>query len=326
MEMGIVGLGRMGGNMAERLIQYGHRVVGSDPSPEARERVRGEGVQAVGAVGELISKLEQTPKVVWIMVPAGKITESVITEATALLQPGDILIDGGNSKYTDSVRHYNELKEHGIQFMDAGTSGGIWGLKEGYCLMVGGDKETYQTVEPLLKSLAPEQGGLIHVGSAGSGHYVKMVHNGIEYALMQSYGEGFEIMKAGPYGTEIDLHAVCEAWRYGSVVRSWLLDLAAEAFAKDPNLDAITGYVEDSGEGRWTVMESIDHAVPAPVIALSLYMRFRSRQEDSFSAKVLAALRNEFGGHAVHYKTLEGPHVPGEEAAGAEKTHPKSDV
>jgi 6-phosphogluconate dehydrogenase len=302
MEIGIVGLGRMGGNMAERLIQHGHRVVGSDPSAEARERVGATGVETVGAVGELIGKLTQTPKVVWVMVPAGKVTESVLMEAAGLLKPGDILIDGGNSRYTDSVRHYNELKPRGLQFLDAGTSGGIWGLKEGYCLMVGGDRETFQTVEPLLKALAPEHGGLIYVGAAGSGHYTKMVHNGIEYGLMQSYAEGFEILKAGPYGQEIDLHAVCEAWRYGSVVRSWLLDLATDAFANDPNLDQITGYVDDSGEGRWTVMESIDHAVPAPVIALSLYMRFRSRQADSFSAKVLAALRNEFGGHAVHKK------------------------
>lgn len=325
MEIGIVGLGKMGGNMAERLTQRGHRVVGSDPSPEARERVSSIGATGVGSVGELIAQLEQKPKVVWVMVPAGKITESVLTEAAHLLEPGDIIIDGGNSKYTDSVRHYNELKAQGIQFMDAGTSGGIWGLKEGYCLMVGGDKETFQTVAPILTSLAPEN-GLIHAGSAGAGHYVKMVHNGIEYAMMQSYAEGFEILKAGPYGETMDLQAVCETWRHGSVVRSWLLDLAALAFEQDPNLDDITGYVEDSGEGRWTVMESIDHAVPAPVIALSLYLRFRSRQTDSFSMKVLAALRNQFGGHAVHKKTIEGPHVPGEEAAGAEKTHPKTDV
>jgi 6-phosphogluconate dehydrogenase len=324
MEIAIVGLGRMGGNMAERLVQHGHSVVGCDPSPEAQERVRQLGCQAAGNVTEMIGKLTQTPRVVWSMVPAGKVTEAVLAEAAAALRPGDIIIDGGNSRFSDSVRHYNELKGKGIQFLDAGTSGGVWGLQEGYCLMVGGDKEAFDAVEPLLAALAPE-GGLLHTGASGSGHYVKMVHNGIEYALMQSYAEGFEILKASPY-PEIDLHSVCELWRHGSVVRSWLLDLAADAFKSDPNLDNITGYVEDSGEGRWTVQESIEHAVPAPVIALSLYLRFRSRQTDSFSMKVLAALRNEFGGHAVHHKTLEGPHVPGLEAAGSEKTHPMTDV
>ncbi|MCW3054219.1 MAG: hypothetical protein JWN14_3389 [Chthonomonadales bacterium] len=324
MEIAIVGLGKMGGNMAERLIQHGHRVVGCDPSPEAQERVRKLGCDAAGNVTEMIKRLTQKPKIVWSMVPAGKVTEAVLAEASAVLNPGDIIIDGGNSRFSDSVRHYNELKAKKIDFLDAGTSGGIWGLQEGYCLMVGGDKEVFATVEPLLASLAPE-GGLLHAGPAGAGHYVKMVHNGIEYALMQSYAEGFEILKASPY-PEIDLHAVCELWRHGSVVRSWLLDLAADAFKEDPNLDKITGYVEDSGEGRWTVQESIELAVPAPVIALSLYLRFRSRQEDSFSMKVLAALRNEFGGHAVHPKTVEGPHVPGIEAAGSEKTHPQTDL
>ena len=298
MEIGIVGLGKMGGNMAERLIKHGHRVVGSDLSAEARERLDGLGGVAVSSVTDLVGKLEQSPKIVWSMVAAGKVTDMVINEAADHLQPGDIIIDGGNSKYTESVRRYNELKARGIHFLDAGTSGGIWGLTEGYCLMIGGDKEAYSAVEPIFLALAPE-GGLLHAGPAGSGHYVKMVHNGIEYALMQSYAEGFEILKASPY-PDLDLHAICELWRHGSVVRSWLLDLAADAFSKDPNLDKLKGYVEDSGEGRWTVMESIDHAVPAPVIALSLYLRFRSRQEDSFSAKVLAALRNEFGGHAVH--------------------------
>ncbi len=325
MEIGIVGLGRMGGNMVERLKQFGHTVIGSDPDEKARQRIQDIGAESVASVSELIGKLTQQPKVVWLMVPAGKITESLLIEASLLLQPGDILIDGGNSKYTDSVRHYNDLQKNGIHFLDAGTSGGIWGLKEGYCLMVGGDDEAFQAVEPLLRSLAPE-GGLLHTGPSGSGHYTKMVHNGIEYALMQSYAEGFEILAAGPYAQTMDLHAISELWRHGSVVRSWLLDLATDAFAKDPKLDAITGYVEDSGEGRWTVQESIDHAVPAPVIALSLYLRFRSRQADSFGAKVLAALRNEFGGHAVHPKVTEGPHVSGAESAGAEKTYAKTDI
>lgn len=325
MEIGIVGLGKMGGNMAERLTRFGHTVVGSDPNPEKQQRLAGFGAQAVGSMKDLVKKLEQTPKVIWIMVPAGAITESALQEAASLLSPGDILIDGGNSRFTDSMRRAQELKAKGILFMDAGTSGGVWGLENGYCLMVGGEKETYNAVEPLLKALAPS-GGLLHVGSAGSGHYTKMVHNGIEYAMMQSYAEGFEILKAGPFGSEVDLEKVCHLWQNGSVVRSWLLGLAANAFGSDPNLDQITGYVEDSGEGRWTVMESIEHAVPAPVIALSLYLRFRSRQADSFSMKVLAALRNQFGGHAVHAKTLEAPHVPGMEAAGAEKTHAKTDL
>ncbi|HLI49930.1 MAG TPA: decarboxylating 6-phosphogluconate dehydrogenase [Chthonomonas sp.] len=298
MEMGIVGLGKMGGNMAERLIRRGHRIVGSDPNEAARQRLSALQGVAVSSVKDLIDRLEQTPKVVWSMVPAGEITDNVIAEAVQHLRPGDIVIDGGNSRYTDSQRHYEFLKEKGIRFLDAGTSGGIWGLEEGYCLMVGGDADTFQAVEPLLRDLAPE-GGLLHTGPAGSGHYVKMVHNGIEYALMQSYAEGFEILKASPYPS-LDLEAICNLWQHGSVVRSWLLELAARAFHQDPNLEKIEGYVEDSGEGRWTVMESIEHAVPAPVIAISLYLRFRSRQPDSFSAKVLAALRNQFGGHPVH--------------------------
>jgi len=324
MELGIVGLGRMGGNMAERLVQRGHRVVGCDPNPEAQQRVRQVGAAAAGTVTEMVRQLTQKPRVVWSMVPAGEVTEKVIDEAAAAMEPGDIIIDGGNSKYTDSVRRYAKLKAQNLRFLDAGTSGGIWGLKEGYCLMVGGDTDAFQAVEPLLKALAPE-GGLLHAGPAGSGHYVKMVHNGIEYGLMEAYAEGLEILKASPY-PDLDLRAICDLWQHGSVVRSWLLGLAADAFTKDPGLNQITGYVEDSGEGRWTVQESIDHAVPAPVLALSLYMRFRSRQPDSFAGKVLAALRNEFGGHAVHHADTEPPHVPGEAAAGAEKTHAKTDV
>ncbi len=299
MEIGIVGLGKMGGNMAERLLERGHSVVGCDLGPGPRERLAKLGGTATTSVTELTGKLQQSPRIVWSMVTAGAITDSVIREAAAGMKPGDILIDGGNSRFTDSQRHAEELKEKGIRFLDAGTSGGIWGLQEGYCLMVGGDKTAFDTASPLLEALAPED-GLLYTGPAGSGHYVKMVHNGIEYALMQSYAEGFEILKNAPY-PELDLKAICDVWMHGSVVRSWLLELAGSAFAQDPNLDALTGYVEDSGEGRWTVMESIEHAVPAPVIALSLYLRFRSRQTDSFSMKVLAALRNQFGGHAVHH-------------------------
>src|SRR5579862_7649216 len=255
MEIGIVGLGKMGGNMAERLIEHGHTVVGSDLSPEPRVRLEKLGGGSVSNVTDLVHRLTQSPKVVWSMVAAGKITDSVIDEAAAAMQPGDIIVDGGNSKFTDSQRRYEAMKAKGIRFLDAGTSGGVWGLKEGYCLMVGGDDDAFNAVEPLLLALAPE-GGLLHTGPAGSGHYVKMVHNGIEYALMQSYAEGFEILKASPY-PDLDLEKICELWRHGSVVRSWLLDLAALAFQADPNLDQITGYVEDSGEGRWTVQESI---------------------------------------------------------------------
>lgn len=297
MEMGLIGLGRMGGNMAERLVQRGHRVVGCDPSPEAQERVRKVGVETAGSIAELVASLQQTPRVVWSMVKSGDVTEKVILEIANAMKPGDIIIDGGNSRFSDSRRRCDAMKERGIHFLDAGTSGGIWGLKEGYCLMVGGDAGAFHTVEPLLLALAPEN-GLLHTGPSGSGHYVKMVHNGIEYALMQSYAEGFEILKASPY-PDLDLRAICDLWQHGSVIRSWLLELARDAFTKDPNLDDILGYVEDSGEGRWTVQESIEHAVPAPVIMLSLCLRFRSRQTESFSMKVLAALRNEFGGHAV---------------------------
>jgi 6-phosphogluconate dehydrogenase len=310
MEMGIIGLGRMGGNMAERLVQRGHRVVGCDPSPEAQERVRRVGVETAGSISELAGMLRQTPRVIWSMVKSGDVTEKVLLETAANLKPGDILIDGGNSRFSDSQRRYEVMKEKGIPFLDAGTSGGIWGLTEGYCLMVGGDKEAFQAIEPLLRALAPEN-GLLHAGPAGSGHYVKMVHNGIEYALMQSYAEGFEILKASPY-PDLNLRDICDLWMHGSVVRSWLLELARDAFTKDPHLDNIVGYVEDSGEGRWTVQESIEHAVPAPVIMLSLCLRFRSRQTDSFSMKVLAALRNEFGGHAIR----KAPGRPAVEGAG----------
>ncbi len=303
MEIGIVGLGRMGGNMAERLTLAGHRVVGCDPSQAARDRMTRIGATGVSTYAELIGALEQSPRVVWVMVPAGQITENALTEITSLLSEGDIVIDGGNSKYTDTIRHHDTIQALGKRFLDVGTSGGIWGLKEGYCLMVGGEKETYEVVEPLLSALAQE-GGLLYVGAAGAGHYVKMVHNGIEYALMQSYAEGFEIMRGSPY-PDLDLSAICDLWMHGSVVRSWLLELAGNAFQADPYLDLIDDYVEDSGEGRWTVESTIEYGVPAPIIALSLYLRFRSRQQESFSAKVLAALRKEFGGHATHPKKDE---------------------
>jgi 6-phosphogluconate dehydrogenase len=232
------------------------------------------------------------------MVPSGKITEELIDKLSSRLSRGDVIVDGGNSNFHDSMRRGKELAERGMHFLDAGTSGGIWGLKNGYCLMVGGSDAAYKLVEPALKTLAPEGGGLLHTGPAGSGHYVKMVHNGIEYGLMAAYAEGFEIMKSAPF-PDLDLPAIAKVWDSGSVVRSWLLQLLADALAKDPKLDKIKGYVEDSGEGRWTVQAAIDQNVPAPVITLSLLQRIASRQEESFSAKVSAALRNEFGGHAV---------------------------
>jgi len=231
------------------------------------------------------------------MVPAGRITEELVTSLAARMQKGDVIVDGGNSNFRDSQRRAKELAERGIHFCDAGTSGGIWGLKNGYCLMVGGAPSAYATIEPALKSLAPE-GGLMHTGPAGSGHFVKMVHNGIEYGLMAAYAEGFEILKTSPFG-QLDLPQIAGIWRYGSVVRSWLLELLHDALEKDPGLDGLRGYVEDSGEGRWTVQAAIDQNVPAPVITLALQMRIASRQEESFGAKVQAALRNEFGGHAV---------------------------
>ena len=295
MEIGFIGLGRMGANMVRRLVRGGHRVVAWNRTAEKTREIMTEGAEGAFSLQELVEKL-QTPRIVWTMVPSGQATDDMINDVIPLLSQGDILIDGGNSNYKDSIRHSKELTAKGFQFMDAGTSGGIWGLKVGYCLMVGGEKATFDHVEPLLKTLAPPDGYLL-CGPAGSGHFVKMVHNGIEYGMLQAYGEGFEILHASQY--DLDLHAISHLWNQGSVVRSWLLELAEDAFQRDGKLSGIKGYVEDSGEGRWTVQQAIDTDVPAPVITLSLLERFRSRQEESFTAKVIAALRNEFGGHAV---------------------------
>lgn len=286
MRLGIVGLGRMGGSMAERLRRGGHEVIGYDHDA---------GVSQVGSLDELIDKLE-APRAVWVMVPSGDATEQTVIELADLLESGDLIVDGGNSNFRDSIRRADMLKGKGILFMDAGTSGGIWGLKEGYCLMVGGPEEAFELLEPALKTLAPED-GYAHVGPNGSGHFTKMVHNGIEYAMLQSYAEGFEILNSSQF--DLDMHQIASLWNHGSVVRSWLLKLAERAFEKDNQLSRIRGYVEDSGEGRWTVMEAINESVPATVIAASLFARFTSRQEDSFAMKVIAALRNEFGGHEV---------------------------
>jgi 6-phosphogluconate dehydrogenase len=296
MRIGFIGLGRMGANMVRRLLRDGHEIVAYNRTPEKTREIEGEGGIAAFSIAELVEKLEK-PRAVWVMVPAGDATEAQIKELLEHLEPGDTIIDGGNTNFHDDVRRHAELQAHGINYVDAGTSGGIWGLQVGYCLMVGGDKPAVDPLVPVFTSLAP-QGGYLHVGGPGAGHYVKMVHNGIEYGLMQAYAEGFEIMHASDYGLE--LQKIADLWGQGSVVRSWLLELLARAYAADgQDLSHLKGWVADSGEGRWTVQEAIDRDVPAPVITLSLQTRFRSRQDDSYGGKVLAALRNQFGGHEV---------------------------
>jgi 6-phosphogluconate dehydrogenase len=286
----------MGANMVRRLIRDGHEVVVYNRTPERTTEIAGEGATASYSIEELVGKLSR-PRAVWIMVPAGDATEAQIAELLEHLESGDTIVDGGNTNFHDDVRRHGELAARGIQYVDAGTSGGIWGLQVGYCLMVGGDEAAVRPLEPVFTSLAPE-GGYLHVGAPGAGHYVKMVHNGIEYGLMQAYAEGFEIMHASDW--ELDLAAISGLWMQGSVVRSWLLELLGRAYrANGQDLEHLKGWVADSGEGRWTVQEAIDRDVPAPVITLSLLTRFRSRQDDSYGAKVLAALRNEFGGHEV---------------------------
>jgi 6-phosphogluconate dehydrogenase len=297
MQLAMIGLGKMGGNMTERLLRGGHEVVTYDRSAESVQKYAKLGAKGAGSLADVVKKLD-APRVVWIMVPAGDPVDQTIAELRPLLGEGDIIIDGGNSNFHDTMRRAKDLGAHGIQFIDCGTSGGIWGLEKGYCLMIGGEKRAVLRCEPIFKTLAPPN-GMAHVGPSGAGHYVKMVHNGIEYGMLQAYAEGYEILHASRDFPGLDLHQVAELWQQGSVVRSWLNELAVRAFAKDASLEDIRGWVADSGEGRWTVQEAIDVDVPAPVITLSLLMRFRSRQDDSFSAKVIAALRNEFGGHAV---------------------------
>ena len=298
MELGLIGLGRMGGNMARRLIAGGHSVVAYTRRREVAAEFENEGATCVAGLPELVGKLS-APRAVWAMVPAGEATEQTIDDLAGLLDTGDTVIDGGNANYKDSMRRAEKLAESGITFLDSGTSGGIWGLTEGYSLMVGGDRAAFDRLEPIFQTLAPgHDRGYGYVGPAGAGHFVKMIHNGIEYGLMQSFAEGFEILHAKKE-LGLDLQQIAEIWRYGSVVRSWLLDLTADALRDDPELSSLQAYVEDSGEGRWTVAESIDLDVPAPVITLALQSRFRSRQEQPFGGRLLAAMRNAFGGHAV---------------------------
>jgi 6-phosphogluconate dehydrogenase len=295
MKLGFVGLGKMGGNMVERLLEGGHQVVAHARSEDSIRQAESRGAAGARSLEELAGKLEP-PRVVWLMIPAGKPVEETIARLAGLLSAADVVVDGGNSRFSDSARHAADLAARGIGFLDCGTSGGVWGLKNGYCLMVGGKAEHFRMVEPALATLAPED-GYAHVGPAGAGHYVKMVHNAIEYTMLQGYGEGFEMLQSSGY--DLDLLQVARLWTHASVVRSWLLDLLVRALAEDPKLADIRGYVEDSGEGRWTLHEAIERAVPVPALADALFARFSSRQKESFSAKIIAALRNQFGGHAV---------------------------
>jgi 6-phosphogluconate dehydrogenase len=299
MQLAMVGLGRMGGNMVERLMRHGHTLVVYDRSDEAMAKYEKLGAKRSADLAALVRALEK-PRVIWIMVPAGDPVDQTIAALVPALSPGDMIIDGGNSNFHDTIRRGEELAKSKIELIDSGTSGGIWGLENGYCLMVGGTDTAVKHCEPIFTALAPEN-GYAHVGPIGAGHYVKMVHNGIEYALLQGYAEGYEILHASKIFPKLDLKQVADVWQNGSVVRSWLNELAASAFARDASLSDLKGWVADSGEGRWTVQEAIDLDVPAPVITLSLLTRFRSRQADSFGAKVIAALRNEFGGHAVQH-------------------------
>ena len=295
MQLGFVGLGRMGGNMVTRLQRAGHHIVAYDRAEAARAAAEKTGARGAGSLDDLVGALTP-PRAVWVMVPAGAPTEATIEELAGTLATGDTIIDGGNTRWTDDVRRAEALRPRGIHYVDAGTSGGIWGLENGYCLMVGGERDTVARLEPIFRTLAPPD-GFLHTGAVGSGHYVKMIHNGIEYAMMQAYAEGFELMSESEYG--LDLAKIAHLWNQGSVVRSWLLELTAGALADNPTLTNLKPYVEDSGEGRWTVEDAIAKAVPAPTITAALFARFRSRRDNSYADRLLAALRNAFGGHAV---------------------------
>ncbi len=295
MELGFVGLGRMGLNMVARLTRGGHQIVAYDRSPDAVSRADAVGVRGVASLDALVSALTP-PRTVWVMVPAGEPTESTVAALAKLLASGDAIVDGGNTNFHDDVRRAEALAGRNIHYVDAGTSGGIWGLREGYCLMVGGEVDVCRRLEPVFLTLAPEN-GYMRVGDHGAGHYVKMIHNGIEYGLMQAYAEGFELMNASPY--RLDLAGIAALWNHGSVVRSWLLELTARGLAENADLSNLQGYIEDSGEGRWTLHEAIDRGVPLPVLTAALFTRYRSRENNPFSERLLAALRQQFGGHAV---------------------------
>ena len=297
MKLAMIGLGKMGINMARRLMQGNHEVIAYNRSKAPVEEIAAEGAGAANSLKQVVQMLS-APRIVWLMLPAGKPVEDTISQLKELLSSEDIVIDGGNSYYKDDLRRYQSLKETGIRYMDVGVSGGVWGLKIGYCMMMGGDKDIFEYLEPIFQTLAPTD-GYLYCGNIGAGHFVKMVHNGIEYGLMQAYGEGFEILDASEYAETIDYGKIAHLWNQGSVIRSWLLELAEDAFNKSAELSDIKGYVADSGEGRWTVQQALDTGVPAEVITLSLMRRFRSRQQDPFTDRVLAALRREFGGHAV---------------------------
>jgi len=295
MEIGFIGLGKMGMNMVTRLRQDDHRVVAFDRATDLMKQAEGTGAIGASSLEDLVRHLKK-PRVIWVMVPSGPPTEETIHSLSDLVEPDDVIIDGGNTKFHDDVRRAEELKKKQIQYVDAGTSGGVWGLQVGYCLMIGGDKDIVNRLAPIFATLAPKD-GWAHVGAHGAGHYVKMVHNGIEYSMMQGYAEGFELMSKSSYN--LDLHKIANLWMHGSVVRSWLLELGASALKEDPRLESLQGYVQDSGEGRWMLMDALDKDVPVPTLSTALFTRFRSRQEESFSEKMLAALRNAFGGHSV---------------------------
>jgi 6-phosphogluconate dehydrogenase len=298
LQLGMIGLGRMGANMAERLMRGGHAAVGFDPKPEARTALEAKGAASANSIADLVAALP-VPRVVWLMVPSGEITDGTLAGLLPLLAAGDTVVDGGNSNYKDTMRRAAQFAAKKVDYIDCGTSGGVWGLAEGYSMMIGGDEKAVERLRPIFETLAPARdSGWGHVGPVGSGHFTKMIHNGIEYGMMQAYAEGFSILKH-KRDMGLDLHQVAEIWRNGSVVRSWLLDLTSAALQKNPEMAGIAPYVEDSGEGRWTVAEAIDLDVPAPVITLSLLERLRSRDSDSYSDKLLSAMRNEFGGHAI---------------------------